>query len=94
MKIVYDKEGPILIDEIQPEIARYEIIYNKLPIETDKRINFNVLGIILGYKYYIDNKKNYKNFIKKNNKFLQNSELSNGLDYTSLIRYINYKLIY
>jgi len=90
MKTVYEKEGPILIDEIQPEIARYEIIYNLLPIETDKRINLNTLGIILGYKYYIAKIKNYKNFIKKNKKFLKNTELSNGLNAISLVRYIEY----
>ena len=90
MKTVYGKEGQVLIDEIQPEIIRYELIYNLLPIEIDKRINFNTLGIILGYKYHSDKIKNYKNFIKKNYKFLKNIELNNGLNNISLIRYIDY----
>ena len=90
MKAVYEKEGPVLIDEIQPEISRYEILYKLLPIDVNKRINFNLLGIILGYKYNINHNKDYKQFIKKNNKFLKNSELSNGLDEISLVRYIDY----
>ena len=90
MKVVYDKEGLILIDEIQPEIIRYEILYNLLPIDTNKRINFNTLGIILGYKYHNTNSTSYKDFIKKNKLFLKNSELSNGLNEISLVRYIDY----
>ena len=90
MKTVYGKEGLILIDEIQSEITRYEIIYNLLPIEMDKRINFNTLGIILGYQYHISDLKNFKKFIRKNKNFLKNNELANGLDEISLIRYINY----
>ena len=90
MKTVYGKEGPVLIDEIQSAIIRYETLYKLLPIEIDKRINFNTLGIILGYKYYLDQNKNYINFIKQNNKFLKNIELSGGLEAIALVRYIDY----
>ena len=90
LKVVYDKQGLVLIDEIQPIILRYENIYRLLPVDVDKRINFNTLGIVLGYKYYTTNPKNYKKFINENKKFLKNEEQSNGLDEISLIRYIEY----
>ena len=90
LKVVYDKQGLILIDEIQPIILRYENIYRLLPVDVDKRINFNTLGTVLGYKYYTTNPKNYKKFINENKKFLKNEEQSGGLDEISLIRYIEY----
>jgi len=90
LKVVYNKQGLVLIDEIQPEIVRYENIYRLLPVDVDKRINFNTLGIVLGYKYHTTKSKNYKNFICINKKFFKNEEHSAGLDNISLIRYIEY----
>ena len=89
LKSVYDVQGQQNISVYQPVIALYNKIYELLPVDVEKRINFNTLGIVLGYKYK-QYKKNYKNFIKKNSYFLDNGELNNGLDNVSLIQYIEY----
>ena len=65
-------------------------MYLLLPLDMNKRINFNALGIVLGNKYKMKGLDNFSKFVNEHEKFLKDEEISNGLDKTSLIRYIEY----
>jgi hypothetical protein len=90
IKKVYDRDGQRDIEELQGVIGIYETMYKLLPADVNKRINFNALGIVLGNKYNSKKYKDFSHFAKAHENFLEDEDISNGLDKTSLIRYIEY----
>ena len=49
--IIMEMSGnPIDINDMQPLIGEYGLIYTYLPVDEFKRLNFNPLGCVLGYR--------------------------------------------
>ena len=92
-------DGTIFLQDKQSLITEYNEIVKLLPQDKIKRINFNPLGCVLGYRLVqfkkIDlkqHKKGSKNDkIRKLLQYLTNSQInSSNLDRSSLVRYIQY----